>query len=535
MSDKTPKDPHAVLCDMCTEEDRKPARKTCMKCEISMCVQHLQAHLTTPVLLQTHPLTEPMELCGNTKCPQHGKLLEYYCLDDMSCVCVSCAIEDQHRLHNMKTFSTAHKELMEKLNTEQQALLVKTDDENVSLEKWEKSEREKLGRSSVRLIEAVTNLRDIALTSVQSSVSARMVSIRTSRSSMQAAQNEKDTFRFLQMYSQVQQDLEKAKAVDLRKGLEPGRDRDKLVEEITEKGEKMVVQAGHLWGSLLTLVDPENHPELAATYPGLIFDPQTLDPKMSLSEDNRKIFYNSWLGQTSAHTFYIRRSDPSESVPKFHKWMISLPNDCDWTIGLCDKNFVKGLREGDVFGLCCKGNQLSSLTTEYYEVSADQLRAEIKPGPFGMPQMTNLFGSEKRRSVKYQAISHPGENVARPQKVEVVGSFPDSLSFYSVTGQHQRRKIVTITISSNNLTPFVCLEEKGAENISYNKGGFSFAGVAQHQSQNQWKCSCGIVYIETGNAYSYGGCTYQKYSQATCSCGKVIGALRITKVLCELL
>ncbi|CAB1421437.1 unnamed protein product [Pleuronectes platessa] len=136
MSDNQPKDTQqVVLCDMCTEEDRKPARKTCMKCEISMCGQHLQVHLTTPVLLQTHPLTEPMALGGTTKCPQHGKLLEYYCLDDMTCVCVSCAIEDQHRLHNMKTFSTAHKELMEKLTGEQKALRVKTDDENVSLEK----------------------------------------------------------------------------------------------------------------------------------------------------------------------------------------------------------------------------------------------------------------------------------------------------------------------------------------------------------------------------------------------------------------
>uniref|UniRef100_A0A3Q3AJ42 B box-type domain-containing protein n=1 Tax=Kryptolebias marmoratus TaxID=37003 RepID=A0A3Q3AJ42_KRYMA len=177
MSENVQKDSGSILCDMCTEEDRKPARKTCMKCEISMCVQHLQAHLTTPVLLQTHPLTEPMALDGNTKCPQHGKVLEYYCLDDMTCVCVSCAIEDQHRIHNMKTFSTAHRELMEKLKAEQQALQEKTADENGSLEKWEQSEREKLGRSSVRLIEAVTNLRDVSLTSVQSSVSAHGVEL----------------------------------------------------------------------------------------------------------------------------------------------------------------------------------------------------------------------------------------------------------------------------------------------------------------------------------------------------------------------
>ncbi|XP_073330737.1 tripartite motif-containing protein 16-like [Pagrus major] len=532
MSNKIQKDPQVILCDLCTEEDRKPALKTCMKCEISMCVQHLQAHLTTPVFLKTHPLTEPMDLCGNTKCPQHGKLLEYYCLDDMTCVCVSCAIEDQHRLHNMKTFSTAHTELMEKLNTKQQALLVKTKEKNVSLEKWEKSEREKLGHSSVRLIEAVKNLRDIALTSVQSSIFARMVSIKTSKTSMQAAQNEKDTFRFLQMYSQVHQDVEKAKAVDLRKGLEPGSDRDKLVQEIREKGEKMMEQAGHFWGSLLTLVDPENHQKLVATSPDLIFDPQTLDTSISMSDDNRKVFYHSWLGKSFPHMFYIRSPDPSQSVPQFRKWMISLSNDCDWTIGLRDERYVKGFKEGDVYGLCCKGNQLSSLTTAYPEFA-------VGPLVFCRGQMAHQRGLEKRRSVRSQVINHPSENVARPQKVEIVWVVSDSLSFYSVTGQHQRRKIVTIKISSNtwNLIPFVCLEEEGTEKSPYNSGAVGFRGLAsvQQQSQNQWKCTCGKVHFESSHAYSHGGCSYPQSSRATCSCGKVIGALHITKVLCELL
>uniref|UniRef100_A0A3P8S5V8 Si:dkey-183c6.9 n=1 Tax=Amphiprion percula TaxID=161767 RepID=A0A3P8S5V8_AMPPE len=330
---------------MCTEEDRKPARKTCMKCEISMCSQHLQVHLTTPVLLQTHPLTEPMALCGTTKCPQHGKLLEYYCLDDMTCVCVSCAIEDQHRLHNMKTFSTAHKELLEKLRAEQQALQVKADDENVSLEKWEKSEREKLGGCSVRLIEAVTHLRDISLSSIQSSVSARMVSIKTSRSSMQAAQKEKDTFRFLQMYSQVHQDVEKAKAVDLRKGLEPGSHRDKLVQELIEGGEKMMEQASHFWGSLLTLVDPENHQDIFGTGSDLTFDPQVTGPSMSLSKDKTKVFYNSWLGNCSATLLICG----THAVSNFQRWVVSLSEDSDWMIGLCDKESAKNLKNAPVY------------------------------------------------------------------------------------------------------------------------------------------------------------------------------------------
>ncbi|XP_075948729.1 uncharacterized protein LOC142950926 [Anarhichas minor] len=507
MSENLQKDPHVILCDMCTEEDRKPARKTCMKCEISMCVQHLQAHLTTPVFRQTHPLTEPMALCGATKCPQHGKLLEYYCLDDMICVCVSCAIEDQHRIHNMKTFSTAHRELTEKLNTEQQAMLMKTEDKNVSLEKWEKSEREKLGRSSVRLIEAVTSLHNIALTTVQSSVSARMVSIKTSKSSMQAAQKEKDTFRFLQMYSQVHQDVEKAKAVDLRKGLEPGRERDKLLQEIREDGEKMVKQAGLFCGSLLSLVNPENHQELTAATSDLIFHPQTFGPGISLSKDKRKVFYSSGQGQCSATLLKCSiQTAPNfqgqcsaillirsiQTAPDFQRWTVSLSRDSDWTVGLCDKQPTYNLKDGHVFGLCCQGNQLSSLTTEYDEGAA----AFVAPkGPFvqqryGVATSRRMVSSarislatpKKQHRVSSALITHQGKNgdeaVPRPEVVEVFWNFgSSSLSFFSRTGQHQREEIITIKMSLNiwDLAPFVQLGRENAQ-ISYQQPNHYFGG-----------------------------------------------------------
>ncbi|KAM4537368.1 uncharacterized protein PAE49_021707 [Odontesthes bonariensis] len=477
MFDNMQTDPKTILCDMCTDEDRKPARKTCMKCEISMCVQHLQAHLTTPVLLKTHPLTEPVALDGNTKCPQHGKLLEYYCLDDMTCVCVSCAIEDQHRLHNMKTFSTAHKELVEKLKAEQQALQEKTDDENVGLEKWEKSEREKVGRSSVRLLEAVTKLRDISLTSVQSSVSARMASIRTSRSSMQAAQNEKDTFRFLQMYSHVHQDLEKANAVDVRRGLEPGDDCDKLVEEIRQNGEKMVKQASHFWGSLLTLVDPENHQELVATGSDLIFEPQNSVSSISLSKDKRKVFYSSWLGPCSA-TLLI---GSTRSAPNLQRWIISLTKESDWMVGLCDKQSAQNLENGPVYGLHCEDNCLRRVMTErkQFKVSSTFLTHQGKDGD---------------------------EDAPIPETVEVFWNFTAStLSFFSRTGQYQREEIITLKMSLNNwdMVPFVRLGKVNAQN----------------STQLQWRCSCGYKISPQSN------CIY---------CGKTFPGPFTTELVCEL-
>ncbi|KAM3590482.1 uncharacterized protein V6R79_010771 [Siganus canaliculatus] len=515
MSDNTQKDLQVILCEMCTEEDRKPAKKTCMKCEISMCVQHLQAHLTTPVLLQTHPLTEPTALDGTAKCPQHGKLLEYYCLDDMTCLCVSCAIEDQHRLHNMKTFSTAHKELMDKLSVEQQALMVKTDDEEVSLEMWEKNEREKLGRCSVRLIDAVKHLRDITLTSVQSSVSTRMVSIKTSKTSIQAAQKETDTFRFLQMYSQVHEDMEKAKAVDLRKGLEPGSDCDKLVLEIQQHGEKMVKQAHQFWGSLLTLVDPQSHQELVPTDPDLVFDPHTLSPAMSLSKDMRKVFYSREMGQCNA-TLLIRSTN---AVPNYQRWVVSLPENCNWTVGLCDTRYAKSLSDGHVYGLSYDGKRLIALRTENDDccvTTQNPLRSK-----------TDGTNTEKKHSIRSKTLSHLDTDgskiVPQANVVEVYWNFTaSSVSFFNRVGQHQRGEITTVKMSLNNwdLKPFVRL------------------GKADGQSQRKqnWQCKCGKNYYRDGSVNSVWidrntGCNFQ---QCKCSCGAFVGDVPITEMVCEL-
>uniref|UniRef100_A0A8C7IIW8 B box-type domain-containing protein n=1 Tax=Oncorhynchus kisutch TaxID=8019 RepID=A0A8C7IIW8_ONCKI len=282
-------DSQAIVCDLCTE-DRKPALKTCIKCEMSMSLGAGGVGLAT-------------------KCPHHVKILEYYCLDDLTSVCMSCAIEDQHRIHNMKTLPKAHKELREKLKEEQKAL-AKRENQSLKLRRWDKEQRERLASSSIRLIEGVSALRDITLKSVQSSVSARVKSITTSKRTMQAALSEGDSFRFLQGYEGVHQAVEKARAVGLRKGLEPGADRDKLVQELQQSGGHLLEQTTQLWSSLLALVDPENHQEKQGS-PGfpptttLTFDPKSLGRGMSLSQDHRKVFYTP-LAKLTTHTLLLK-------------------------------------------------------------------------------------------------------------------------------------------------------------------------------------------------------------------------------------
>lgn len=475
MSDQTMEQPQVVLCDMCTEKERMPAQKTCMKCEISMCLGHLQAHLTTPVLLQTHPLTEPTALCGATKCPQHGKLLEYYCLDDMTCVCVSCAIEDQHRLHNMKTFSTAHKELLEKLKQDQDALRMKVKGNNTDIEKWEKTEGEKVRSSGVRLIEAVTHLRDLTLTSVQSSVSGRMAALKTSDSSMRAAQNEKDTFRFLQMHSQVHQDVEKAKAVDLRYGLEPSGYRDALVQQLRQGGESMLKHGNHFWRAVLTLVDPENHQNLDGPYSNLIFQPMSSSP-MSLSGDRRKLFYNSQTGQSHV-TLQISNL---LSLGSIQKWRVRFSKDCDWTTGLCDKQRIRNYPDELVYAVSCDGDQLSSHIGENAAISSTPITFQAKSGD---------------------------EELQRPTLVEVEWKFgASSLSFYNRIEEHHREKIFTFEMSINNLdlVPFVKIKR------------------FRNTSQQQWKCCCGETDMN------------RRMRNGRCSCGAPFYNAGVTEKVCEL-
>ncbi|CAL8325632.1 unnamed protein product [Lota lota] len=419
----------AILCDMCTDEDRRAAMKTCMKCEISMCAQHLQPHLTAPVLLLSHPLTEPMapgaEGLGGTKCPQHGKLLEYYCLDDLTSVCVSCAIEDQHRLHNMKTLPKAHAELVGKLAEEERAAAGRRQ-ESEKLGSWEQSKREEVSRSSLRLIEAVSKLRDMALNRVKSSVSARMDSIATGGRSLQAAKDEKDTFRFLKLYSQVQRDVEMARAVDLRTGLETGQERDKLSQELQVVGAEMIAQATKLCGSVLMFVDPENHQELTGNAMAT-FDPLTLIPGMSLSADQRKAFYNNQSGALPPYTLMIKGADSVD----INRWTIAVSENYDWTIGFCDDASAIQMGNGHVYALCIENDQLSYMS--------QGISSNLNPGD-------------------------GAETVVRPKTVEVCWNpITFSLSFFSRSRLHyQRSLIVSIDVSRtcSAFNPFVKLQSK---------------------------------------------------------------------------
>ncbi|XP_037615185.1 uncharacterized protein LOC119481941 [Sebastes umbrosus] len=247
---------------------------------------------------------------------------------------------------------------------------------------------------------------------------------------------------------------------------------------------------------------------------------------MSLSKDKMKVFYSSWLGQCSA-TLLIRST---QMFPIFQGWVVSLSQDSDWTVGLCDKESAKNFEKKDalVYGLCCEGNQLSSLTTEYDDCCDASVSSK---GLVGQPKNVTTT-KEKQRRVSSALITHRGQNgdeaAPRPGVVEVIWNFgASSLSFFSRTGRHQRDEIITINMSLNNrdLAPFVRIAKKNAQNLP----------------KQQWQCPCGKVYnynSSSGYSTEYSrekNFKRHSYSQVVnCFCGAIIGEICTTEVVCEL-
>ncbi|XP_067824117.1 E3 ubiquitin/ISG15 ligase TRIM25-like [Heptranchias perlo] len=99
-------------CNYCTS---KPAVKTCLKCEASMCPEHFRHH-TESAVFKNHLLVEPTADVSRWKCTEHQELLKIYCKDDKVCVCTLCTLIGKHKDHRCGSISEGEKELRTSFN-----------------------------------------------------------------------------------------------------------------------------------------------------------------------------------------------------------------------------------------------------------------------------------------------------------------------------------------------------------------------------------------------------------------------------------
>ncbi|XP_034169520.2 E3 ubiquitin/ISG15 ligase TRIM25 isoform X1 [Pangasianodon hypophthalmus] len=85
-------EPKPIMCDMCNEAK---AVKTCLTCITSFCSDHVRPHQENP-LFRAHELCEPLSDLVERLCPEHGKLMEFYCARHERSICSSC-LQQSHK------------------------------------------------------------------------------------------------------------------------------------------------------------------------------------------------------------------------------------------------------------------------------------------------------------------------------------------------------------------------------------------------------------------------------------------------------
>ncbi|KAM4017267.1 E3 ubiquitin/ISG15 ligase TRIM25-like [Anomaloglossus baeobatrachus] len=145
-----------IFCTYCVHFP-VPAVKSCIMCEAALCNMHLKVHSKTP----EHVLTEPTASMENRRCLIHRKILEYYCTEDATCICVSCRLDGQHGGHHIQTLLEAGEKKKNELRSILQELKPRKEDIEKEVQRLHRHRR-KVEEKSAKMKEKVCALfRDL--------------------------------------------------------------------------------------------------------------------------------------------------------------------------------------------------------------------------------------------------------------------------------------------------------------------------------------------------------------------------------------
>ncbi|XP_075071331.1 E3 ubiquitin/ISG15 ligase TRIM25-like [Mixophyes fleayi] len=99
-----------VCCTYCIHST-VPAVKYCLMCEAYLCDNHLKVHSKS----EEHVLTESSTALHSKKCSVHKKALQYYCMKDSICICLTCCLAGEHKGHQVEPLIEATEKKKKKL------------------------------------------------------------------------------------------------------------------------------------------------------------------------------------------------------------------------------------------------------------------------------------------------------------------------------------------------------------------------------------------------------------------------------------
>ncbi|XP_068122526.1 E3 ubiquitin-protein ligase TRIM39-like [Hyperolius riggenbachi] len=272
-----------VHCTYCVDSP-VPVVKSCLHCDASLCDKHLRAHSKAPEHVLCAPTTR--------KCSVHKEILKYYCTEDASCVCVSCAEAGEHQGHQMETLQEASEKKKKKLRNDLQTLMAETEEAEKRVQSLEKLRRKAAGET-----ERVTALfRDLRRRLEE--LEKRVLSDITRQAEMMS-----------QSYDDIIRKLEIKKAELSRKM--------RHIEELC-----------HMTDPLTVLQEPDTD---------ILLDVNTASNYLHISDDRKTVFWSSWLERPETpERFQFPQVLSSRSFSSGrHYWEVEVGGSDLWKVGLC--------------------------------------------------------------------------------------------------------------------------------------------------------------------------------------------------------
>ncbi|XP_040191680.1 E3 ubiquitin/ISG15 ligase TRIM25-like [Rana temporaria] len=146
-----------VFCTYCIHTP-VPAVISCLHCEASLCDNHLRVHSKSPEHVLCDPTTTSLE---NRKCSVHKKILEYYCTEDSSCICVSCCLIGDHINHKKQSLDEASEMKKKKLRNVLQKLMTEREEMEKRVQSLEEHRRKVQGKADDETERVTVLFRDL--------------------------------------------------------------------------------------------------------------------------------------------------------------------------------------------------------------------------------------------------------------------------------------------------------------------------------------------------------------------------------------
>ncbi|XP_030622893.1 E3 ubiquitin/ISG15 ligase TRIM25 [Chanos chanos] len=348
-----------VTCDQCLDGPM-PAVKRCLRCEVSLCLGHLQRHEERHQS-RGHVLADPIVQDPMERCQLHRKKLEFVCGLDRTFLCTTCVVEGTHQNHEILTVEAADGEMRHLLGVHAKATTDRLQMTNALLKRARSANQpsdtptEKLVYKAESVLDnmlALVNgykdrMKELMETEVRQREKEWQSSVYTLEDQEQLLQEAKSSaaevlaetneFRFIQRYLKIEARLRYAASLsvaELPANAPAGTKRLRAEMRTDEFRYEMSL----LLQSLHGLLNPLD----------LTFNPNTAHPNLMLSNDLRTVRYNSakqGFSENSERFTSVVQVLASQGLSRgVHVWVAELEPCTMWSLGLCYKSIA---RKGD--------------------------------------------------------------------------------------------------------------------------------------------------------------------------------------------